>query len=78
MSLKLPGTPGPDNIAAQLYTLSSSPNASQLGNTISEESPDQIIINFPNLPDEIPLDRESEWRTTPSQTDSICTITPIR
>lgn len=33
---------------------------------VSEEADDAIVINFPNLPDEIDLFRTSEWHVTPS------------
>lgn len=62
--LKLPQASGP---AAQLYSLSSSFSGNTgAGQTVTDESPDQVVINFPNLPEEISLDRDTEWRVTPS------------
>jgi hypothetical protein len=64
MGLALPPPNGP---VAQLYSLSSDfSGGSGGGRTRTEESDDQIVINFPNLPDEISLDRDTEWRVTPS------------
>lgn len=64
MDLSLPQSAGP---VAQLYSLSSEElQGSGLGRSRAEESDDQIVINFPSLPDEISLDRDTEWRVTPS------------
>jgi hypothetical protein len=52
---------------AQLYSLSSSFSAGASdGRLVNEENADQIVINFPNLPEEISLARSAEWRVSRS------------
>jgi len=63
MALRLPETPNQPK--AQLFTLVSNITDDFL-NFVSQEREDQIVINFPNLPEEIDLMRSSEWRVTSS------------
>jgi len=66
MALALPNLPNQPK--AQLYTLVSKQTAAigEEGRTVDTERDDQIVVNFPNLPDEIDLMRTSEWRVTQS------------
>jgi hypothetical protein len=66
MALALPNLPNQPK--AQLYSLISKVTAAngQDGRFVDQERDDQIIVNFPNLPDEIDLMRTSEWRVTQS------------
>lgn len=61
MSLKFLKSKNP---AARLYSLSSADNNGWLTDF---ENSDQVVINFPNLPDEIALDRDSEWSVKANQ-----------
>jgi hypothetical protein len=65
MALQLPDLPNQPK--AQLYSLTArSDTQADRGRAIGTEQDDQIVINFPNLPDEIDLMRSSEWRVTQS------------
>lgn len=58
----------PNQPKAQLYSLVSRQTQANGddGRTVGSEADDQIVINFPNLPDEIDVMRTSEWRVTQS------------
>lgn len=58
----------PNQPKAQLYSLVSRQTQAigEDGRTVGAEADDQIVINFPNLPDEIDVMRTSEWRVTQS------------
>jgi len=51
---------------AQLYSLTSRTNLTSDQRFLTSEDDDQVVIDFPNLPDEIDIMRTSEWRVTQS------------
>ena len=58
---QFPKTLGP---AATIYSMTGNNPGQGLPQS---EGDDRIVINFPNLPDEIPLDRDTEWRVYSNQ-----------
>lgn len=56
----------PSTAKAQLYSLTSRSNLTSDSRFLSTENDDQVVIDFPNLPDEIDIMRTSEWRVTQS------------
>jgi hypothetical protein len=61
--LALKGQNGPAIGPARLYSLATTGFSRS---SLVVESDDTILIDFPNLPEEISLDRDTEWRVTPS------------